>query len=227
MNSTDELQKYYRLLSEQILHQKSIIDTLIHSNQRYTRGILYEELLRSNLRKLLPSNIAVAQGFIDFGGTKSPQCDIILYDSANYAPLLEVNDLVLIPYESANAIIEVKAKLGKAEMEKTMNNFEAIFKHIKIQSIRKFVFAFNSIKFTSLVELEILNPYPKFLDGIFVLKKGVINNVNDKIKIYNGEDAFITFIMTIFQYFYFNTGLMGMKPNPYNKYLDNITAEDK
>lgn len=65
-----EVQEYFRLRQEIMLHQKDMVTLLIDKGQRYTKGILCEEIVRNALREFLPSSFAVTQGFVDAKGQK-------------------------------------------------------------------------------------------------------------------------------------------------------------
>ena len=173
----------------------------------------------------MPSNLTVAQGFIDFNGKKSPQCDIILFDSANYSPLLSVNDLVLIPYQAVNAVVEVKARIGKREIESTLKNFKTIKNLSKIDSIRKYLLGFKSIKFEKFPNFPFFKTFPKELDMLVVLNEGVVLGNIEKPIIMRTRSAFLIFVLTLMNRYYFSTGITGPKSNPYEDYIKKFKVE--
>jgi hypothetical protein len=83
-------------------------------------GRLNETHLVSLLRAYLPPKIGIGTGFIASGGDRprqSPQCDIILYDALNNAPLYTSDAWSIYPIEMVYGVIEVKTTLNKRELE--------------------------------------------------------------------------------------------------------------
>jgi hypothetical protein len=71
------------------------------------------------LRAYLPPKVGVGTGFIACGGTnprQSPQCDIILFDALNNAPLYSSEAWSIYPIEMVYAVIEVKTSLNTATL---------------------------------------------------------------------------------------------------------------
>lgn len=82
-------------------------------------GRLNETHLVNLLRAYLPPKIGVGTGFISCGGRsprQSPQCDIILYDALNNAPLYKSEAWSIFPIEMVYGVIEVKTTLRKARL---------------------------------------------------------------------------------------------------------------
>lgn len=89
-----------------------------------TIGILTEEILRSFLKEHMPKFVSVEQGFVrNIHGETSRQCDIIIYDSTNYAPFYRINDIVIVPEESVIAVIEVKTAINNKIFHDVLDNF--------------------------------------------------------------------------------------------------------
>ncbi len=83
-------------------------------------GRLNETHLVSLLRAYLPPKIGIGTGFIASGGDRprqSPQCDIILYDALNNAPLYTSDAWSIYPIEMVYGVIEVKTTLNKRELK--------------------------------------------------------------------------------------------------------------
>jgi hypothetical protein len=224
-----EIIEYYRLMQHEMLHQKKLIDTLIDRRQRYTKGILCEEVLRRSLRNLLPNNSSVAQGFVYHLGSKSQQCDVLIYDSSLYAPLLAVNDLVVLPVEAIIATIEVKTYLNQRELAKSLNGFQSIeslcTQALGYYPIRKYIVAFGSIDLRTLLRCRHLNPFPTQLDAICILDQGLVlkdRAQDNRPQAFKSEDAFFYLVVSILSQIYFSTGLRGAKKNPYEAYSGMI-----
>lgn len=92
-----------------------------------SEGSHCEALLKEFLRRTLPRHVSIDSGFIrrvsDTDWTKTgitpptlapgspvatPQLDIIVHDSTEYAPLFRSEDFVVVLPEAARAVIEVK-----------------------------------------------------------------------------------------------------------------------
>jgi len=87
-------------------------------------GRLNESHLVALLRSYLPPKYGIGTGFIACGGDnpqQSPQCDIILYDALNNAPLYKSDTWSIYPIEMVYGVIEVKTKLDKRQLK---NAFE-------------------------------------------------------------------------------------------------------
>jgi hypothetical protein len=231
-NESLEMIEYYRLLQEEMLHKKKILDTLIDSKQRYTKGILCEDLVRRLLRSILPSDITVAQGFIYYSGKKSQQCDVLIYNSARYAPFLSVNDLVVLPVEAVTAVIEVKTHLNQTELQKALHCFKSIddicTAALGYYPIRKYILAFSSINLETLLRCKHLNPYPTQLDAICILGKGFAfkqSGASTNPEGYVSKDALFSLVVQLLGQFFFSTGIQGAAKNPYEAYSHQIRGQ--
>lgn len=231
-NQSLEMIEYYRLMQEEILHKKKVLDALIDSKQRYTKGILCEDLVRRLLRNILPSDIAVAQGFIYYSGKKSQQCDVLIYNSARYAPFLSVNDLVVLPVEAVIAVIEVKTRLNQNELQKALHCFKSVddicSAALGYYPIQKYVLAFSSISLETLLRCRHLSPFPNQLDAICILGKGFVikqSGSSTNPEGYASKDALFFLVAKLLGQFFFSTGMVGEARNPYESYVDQISFE--
>jgi hypothetical protein len=78
-------------------------------------GRLNETHLVKLLKDYLPPKIGIGTGFIVCGGSaprQSPQCDIVLYDSLNNAPMYKSDAWSIYPIEMVYGVIEVKTTLN-------------------------------------------------------------------------------------------------------------------
>ncbi len=83
-------------------------------------GRLNETHLVKLLRDYLPPKIGIGTGFIVSGGsnaTQSPQCDIVLYDALNNAPLYRSDAWSIYPIEIVYGVIEVKTTLTSSTLK--------------------------------------------------------------------------------------------------------------
>lgn len=138
---------YYKFISEELLNKLNQIKCFVKKHN-LTIGILTEEILRNFLTDYLPKSISVSQGFIIYSdGNLSKQCDIIIYDSMNYAVKYKINDIVIVPFDCVISIIEVKTTITKSIFHKTIAYFEAL---IIPENAKKILFIYNSCEVTKI-----------------------------------------------------------------------------
>ncbi len=83
-------------------------------------GTLIEKLFRSELKKVLPEKVAVADGFVvDADGRASKQMDIILYDKLNTPRIFSSDGAQMFPVETTYAAGEIKARLDTSSLRDT------------------------------------------------------------------------------------------------------------
>ena len=141
--------KYRTYISEMYTHK---IDEFLSrwkqtqaliKNHNLSVGLICEEIVREFLRKVLPDKVGVTQGFIERNRSLSNQCDIILYDSLNYAPLYSIGGISIIPAEAVFAIIEVKSSFNYTAFGSSLESFKRLA-HLGI--LHKYIFAFQASK---------------------------------------------------------------------------------
>lgn len=85
------------------------------------------------LKAYLPPKVGVGTGFIACGGPnprQSPQCDIILFDALNNAPLYSSEAWSIYPIEMVYGVIEVKTTLNSAALTDAFKKCAAIRKMV-------------------------------------------------------------------------------------------------
>ena len=102
-----KLNEFFRLKVTEFINRLDQAKQVI-PNHNLSVGMIGEEILRVFLREMLPKRYSVTQGFVEYDGDLSRQCDIIIYDSHNYAPLVIWGNLEIIPSIAVVAIIEVE-----------------------------------------------------------------------------------------------------------------------
>jgi hypothetical protein len=99
---------------------QNIIGTTTHG---LTSGEWKESILRTMLRRYLPSQIGVGRGFVVDSMTSSGQIDILLYD-VNAPLLYQDGDLVFVTPDAVLGIIEVKSSVhGEKKFNKKIKKF--------------------------------------------------------------------------------------------------------
>ncbi len=117
----------------------------IIKNHNLSVGLICEEILREFLRQFLPDRIGLTPGFIENDRSLSNQCDIIIYDKLNFAPLYSFGGISIIPSESVFAVVEVKSTLNYAGFCSTLESFERL-KNMGVMNKYLFTFRAGQIK---------------------------------------------------------------------------------
>ena len=133
------ISRYLAMVGEQFEAKVNRLNQLIDDFPHPSTGSYREKLLIDLVREHLPKKAAVGTGFVYFpventkevglGDTQttlladkliSPQCDILIYDPENYAPIFKDGDFVVLKPESVYAVIEVKSKLSVKTIKDSM-----------------------------------------------------------------------------------------------------------
>jgi hypothetical protein len=131
---------YLASFSDELLAKSRRIDNLIQHTG--TVGGYREELVRSMIRQVLPTQYEVSTGFIE----NSPrQLDVLVWDSSRYAPLFREQAVVVVPRESVRAVIEVKTTLSTKYLDEAL---EILYEVMRVDQpllpVFKGIFAFES-----------------------------------------------------------------------------------
>ena len=115
-------------------------------------GYVGEESLRRALKRILPYDYDVCQGFVINKCLKSDealskQCDIIIYRKNKGAVEYSYGDIKIINANSVIAVIEVKSSIKEETFITTLKAFEKL-RELGVSNL--FVFIFNSISKKSL-----------------------------------------------------------------------------
>ena len=116
-------------------------------NHKPSFGFVAEAILRDFLKMVLPQKVTIGQGFVEYGGELSNQCDIILYDAINHAPLYSFGEIVIVPHESVFAVIEVKTSINALRFGETLFAFERL-EQMRVR--KKFLFLYDGCKIKTL-----------------------------------------------------------------------------
>lgn len=127
-------------MAEEFSSRRGRFETFV-KNHNPTVGSANEAILREFLARHMPGKLAVDQGFIcdiKHQNRISRQCDIIIHDHSEYAPLYSVGPVMIVEPKSARLVIEVKTQYAKGAIA----NIAAV-KAMR-RSIHGIVFAFQS-----------------------------------------------------------------------------------
>lgn len=140
IESVSHLNDFFRLKVKELNAQFEQAKALI-VNHNLSVGLILEEILREFLREVLPGRFGITQGFIAMGTKLSRQCDIIIYNCVDYAPLYLAGDIKIVPSESVAAVIEVKSSINFERFIETIKAFDTLTR----MGIRdKYLFVFSS-----------------------------------------------------------------------------------
>lgn len=104
------IENYFKDLTNELEALKNRVRHYIDDAHWLSDGEWKESVLRTVLRRHLPSNIGVGRGFIVNVEQSSTQIDVLLYD--NTKPILfQDGDFVIITSDTVKGAIEVKTKL--------------------------------------------------------------------------------------------------------------------
>lgn len=131
--------EFYRLRAKELSLALAQMRTLIKKHN-LSRGLIGECILRDFLRKVLPDYTKVSQGFVEYNGMLSNQCDIIIYNRLYYSPLYSFGEIEIVPSQAVLAVIEVKTNITPKRFGDVLFAFEILSK-FRVQN--KYIFLFN------------------------------------------------------------------------------------
>lgn len=140
-NNSISINFFYELKARELAIQLERAK-LFFKKHKPSYGFSGESILRDFLSNNLPNRYKVSQGFVQNEKLKiSPQCDIIIYDYNNYAPLAKFGEIEVIPSIAVLATIEVKTSVDRKSFYKVLRNI-AHLEDIGINN--NFLFVYNS-----------------------------------------------------------------------------------
>ena len=144
-------EEQYRLQARSLIRRISKARELF-SQHKPSIGYVGEEALRRALKRLLPNDYDVCQGFVINKNLKckenlSRQCDIIIYRRDQDAIEYSYGDLKIIHANSVIAVIEVKSSIREETFITTLKAFEKLN---KLGVSYKYIFIFESLSKRSL-----------------------------------------------------------------------------
>lgn len=111
------IKEFHISINNEIVSLKDRIRHLIAGTHWATDGTYKESVLRAVLRRYLPEEYNIGQGFIVFDdNTVSKQIDILITDK-KYPHLFKDGDSYIVTQDAARAIIEVKTTLNASNLK--------------------------------------------------------------------------------------------------------------
>lgn len=132
---------------------------IVYNNNLYY-GLIAEDILRKFLVDIVPKRYDVCQGFVEYNGKLSGQCDIIIYDQIDFSPVYSFGSIKIVPSAAVKAVIEIKTRIDARMFQNTLTAFETL---AKMRVANKFLFVYDG-------------PTIKTIEGYFYPKDG---NVED------------------------------------------------
>ena len=115
------MEHVFSLIAKEFIARSSQIRHLFKAHAP-SIGSGHEVLLRTFLAQYLPKFVSVGHGFIrNHDGVLSAETDLLVYDSAFYAPLYRIEDFVIVQPESVVAAVEIKTTVTKRDFYKALD----------------------------------------------------------------------------------------------------------
>lgn len=119
-------ESFYRLKALELLNRIEQIRQFVKCHN-LSIGLFAEQLIRDSLREMLPKKYEVAHGFILNEKQISHECDVIIYNSQDYAPIFRWNDFVVIEASAVHSVIEVKTSIRRPSFEKVLADYRLLY----------------------------------------------------------------------------------------------------
>lgn len=127
--------KYYEAISNEIHSAEDKFNSLV--THPSSNGFYKENIIRSVIKKYIPSSVKVSSGFILYDGSHSNQIDVLLHDS-KYPSLFHENDLSVITPEAFLGMIEIKSNADVKNLNESLRKLaEDKIKLSKISKIKE------------------------------------------------------------------------------------------
>ena len=121
------MESYYKNVQQKVLVQRDIIRSLLKDPQII--GDYYEAIIRDAIKESISASFAIRRGVIlSETGETSRECDIIIYNAAEYGPLFLSGDIVVLKPEAVRVVIQVKGTLNLENFKDAIANLAAVNK---------------------------------------------------------------------------------------------------
>jgi hypothetical protein len=141
-----DVQSYFESVGLELRALKQRVRQLIAGAQWQTDGEWKESVVRQVLRRHLPATAVVGRGFVVTSDSATTQLDVLIHDGSKPV-LFKDGDLAFVTPDAVLGIIEVKSRIGPAELgvaaERLARNIELIRLHPNSDAFSG-VFAFEA-----------------------------------------------------------------------------------
>ena len=163
-------------------------------NHMPSYGSVAESILKNYLASFLPQKVSICQGFIEYNGEVSNQCDIILYNANDYAPICFWGDIKIISHKAVYAVIEVKTGIDCKRFGEVLHSFDRlnrfgvqnkflfIYEGCSIKTLKKYFFSKHSPYHSKILDKDDFETLPNAIISLkhdYYLAKDQVQTVND------------------------------------------------
>jgi hypothetical protein len=122
------MEEFYDSLKSELLARNAALKALTKHSK--LKGDYTEALVRDVLRRLVPQKYKVGHGIVYNAqtGDNSGECDVIIYDVSEAAPLFESQDLVIVDAKHVRIVMQVKSTLDSSAMKDAIENMREVKK---------------------------------------------------------------------------------------------------
>lgn len=193
--------KFHESISNELQASKNRVRDLIGSKHWGEEGRYKETLLKTVIKRYLPSDRSIGTGFVLTKDGITSQIDLIIYDNT-YPLLFSEGDFIISTAESVKAIIEVKTNIQNAGLKETFDRlnkdtdmifesqeaesapFSGIFSYEGFNNNERFIEKFEE----SIGENELLQGYKDngFCIGRFIDHIAINENLFCKLMYHEG-----------------------------------------
>lgn len=116
---------FYGYLKNELLAKNGALRSL--TQQSKVKGDYTEALVRDFIRRFVPQRYKVGHGIVynPRNGQRSRECDILVYDVSEAAPLFESQDLVIVDSNQVRIVMQVKSTINSNTMKEAISNLQA------------------------------------------------------------------------------------------------------
>ena len=183
------MEQYYRNVQRKVLVQRDIICSLLKDPQII--GDYYEAIIRDAVKASISESFSVGRGVIlAETGQSSRECDVVIYNAAEYGPLFVSGDIVVLSPESVRCVIQVKGTISNESLSDAIVNLSHVNK--LRAGIWKLIVGFKTgIAYESLLKTCAES---KSINGIFVFSS---NNRYEREEISSQMQKFVGLLKAI------------------------------
>lgn len=177
MTLEDKFRKQATLFLEKMNEARRLF-----SNHKPSIGYVGEEVLRQALKRIIPNDFDVCQGFVinknsDEKNNFSGQCDVIIFHKVNDAVVYSIGDLKIVDACYVVAVIEVKSSIRKDAFLTTLKAFEKLN---QLGVTNSFIFVFGSISKQSIERWFFQYKCPKNSNDDWIIMDRELYDWSDK-----------------------------------------------
>lgn len=114
-----DFRAFHQSISDELCSLKDRVRNLIQDRHWLTDGEWKESVLRSVIRRHMPSSVIMGRGFVVGCDEVSTQIDILIID-ADSPVLFREGDLMIVTPDAVRGVIEVKTRLARTQYTKVL-----------------------------------------------------------------------------------------------------------